>query len=212
MSVRPPRLLPSTIVALAALIGMKTVLLVRAAAPIWGLGAAVAMAAETGSPKTAPVPPATPARSASPSGSPAAISPSERALLLDLRKRRKALDARAAALNARASVLAAAEQKLDQRVAELKTLQKRLETIEAARKQRESRAWDGLVNLYQSMKPRDAATIFNDLDMPVLLAVVDRMNARKAAAILADMQPDRAREVTAKLAALRLQGATGGGS
>ena len=29
------------------------------------------------------------------------------------------------------------------------------------------------------MKPRDAATIFNDLDMPVLLAVVDRMKERR---------------------------------
>ena len=46
------------------------------------------------------------------------------------------------------------------------------------------------------MKPRDAAAIFNDLDMPVLLQVLDRMKEAKAAPILAAMQPDRAREAT----------------
>jgi flagellar motility protein MotE (MotC chaperone) len=53
------------------------------------------------------------------------------------------------------------------------------------------------------MKPRDAATIFNDLEMPVLLGVVDRMKDRTAAPILAAMQPEKARELTIKLAALR---------
>ena len=60
-------------------------------------------------------------------------------------------------------------------------------------------------SLYQSMKPRQAAKIFDQLRMSVLLAVVDRMDARRAAAILAAMQPDRAREVTDRLAALRLR-------
>ena len=59
------------------------------------------------------------------------------------------------------------------------------------------------MKLYETMKPRDAATIFNDLDMPVLLSVVDRMKDAKAAPVLAAMQPDKAREVTTKLAALR---------
>ena len=40
-----------------------------------------------------------------------------------------------------------------------------------ARQQREDASWQGLVKLYESMKPRDAATIFNDLEMPVLLRV-----------------------------------------
>ena len=87
------------------------------------------------------------------------------------------------------------------RVDELQALQKRLEALEAARKQREDASWHGLVKLYEAMKPRDAATIFNDLDMPVLLQVVDRMKEAKAAPVLAAMQPDKARDLTAKLAA-----------
>ena len=93
-------------------------------------------------------------------------------MLLELRQRRQELDAREAALAARESVLAAAEQKLSARVAELQALQKKLEALEAARKEREDVSWQGLVKLYEAMKPRDAATIFNDLEMPVLLQVV----------------------------------------
>ena len=131
------------------------------------------------------------------------ISASERGLLLDLRKRRDELDAREAALNAREGVLAAAEARLGTRLGELGALQKRLESLEAARKDRDEANWQGLVKLYESMKPKDAATIFNDLDLPVLLPIVDRMKDRKAALVLAAMQPERARLVTAELAAMR---------
>ncbi|HEY7577382.1 MAG TPA: hypothetical protein VH855_07270, partial [Acetobacteraceae bacterium] len=93
--------------------------------------------------------------------------------------------------------------KLTARVTELQALQKKLETLEAARKEREDASWQGLVKLYEAMKPRDAATIFNDLDMPVLLQVVDRMKEAKAAPVLAAMQPDKARDLTAKLAQMR---------
>ena len=68
----------------------------------------------------------------------------------------------------------------------------------AARKEREDASWQGLVKLYEAMRPRDAATIFNELEMPVLLQVVDRMKEAKAAPVLAAMQPDKARDLTAQ--------------
>jgi flagellar motility protein MotE (MotC chaperone) len=132
-----------------------------------------------------------------------AVSAGERTVLLELRRRRDELDARETAVTAREATLAAAELRLGARVGELQTLQKKLEDLEQARKQREDASWQGLVKLYETMKPRDAATIFNDLDMQVLLGVVDRMKDAKAATVLAAMQPDKAREVTTKLAALR---------
>jgi flagellar motility protein MotE (MotC chaperone) len=90
-------------------------------------------------------------------------------------------------------------------------LQHRLEALEATRKAREDASWQGLVKLYESMKPRDAATIFNDLEMAVLLQVVDRMKEAKAAPVLAAMQPDKARELTAKLADMRTRRDNPGG-
>jgi flagellar motility protein MotE (MotC chaperone) len=91
------------------------------------------------------------------------------------------------------------------RVAELTSLQKRLEQLDGQRRQREEASWAGLVKTYETMPPRDAAAIFNDLDKQVLLNVLDRMKERNAAAILAAMQPERARQVTAELARMREQ-------
>ena len=87
-------------------------------------------------------------------------------------------------------------------------MQTRLEAMDAARKEREEANWRGLVKLYESMKPREAAAIFNDLAMPVLLEVLDRMKEAKAAPVLAAMQPDKARQVTAELAQLRTRATT----
>lgn len=195
MTISAPRLLPATIVTIATLLGMKGMELVRAATPPEALGQPAA--APTLATQTAPPPAAAPAVPP--------MSDSERALLLDLRKRRQELDAREQALTARKSVLAAAEHKVDQRVAELQALQQRLEALETARTQRQDANWGGLVKLYANMKPREAAKIWDDLETQVLLELLDRMNERKAAPILAAMQPDRAREITEKLAAMRLK-------
>jgi flagellar motility protein MotE (MotC chaperone) len=85
----------------------------------------------------------------------------------------------------------------------LQAVQKKLEDLDAAHKQKEDAGWQGLVKVYETMKPKDAATIFNDLAMPVLLQVLDRMKDAKAAAVMAAMNPDKARDVTAELAQMR---------
>lgn len=207
--IRPPRLLPLTIAAMIALLGAKSIHLVRAAMPAEAPPKAAAPAKSEASAKPeAPPPPPAPAKAEAPptpSAPPAEkpISAEERALLLDLRHRNAELSAREAALNTRDAVLAAAEKRLTARLAELGALQQRLEALEAARKSRDEANWQGLVKLYEQMKPRDAAVIFNDLDKQVLLPVLDRMKEARAAAILAAMQPERARLVTAELAAQR---------
>ena len=249
LSISTPRLLPMTILAMAALLAVKSVTLVRAAIP----AGAAATAPPTSPPPTSPAP-ASPAPgrpgepSASAAGAPAAahtpvvntgpsvkpipaghvapepstphgaepapagrttpiesppVSDSERTLLLDLRARRSELEARDAQLQTREQVLGAAEHRLATRIDELTALQKRLEALETSRKARDDVNWRGLVKLYETMKPRDAAVIFNDLDLPVLLQVVDRMKEAKAAAVLAAMLPERARQVTAELAQMR---------
>jgi flagellar motility protein MotE (MotC chaperone) len=58
-----------------------------------------------------------------------------------------------------------------------------------------------LVKIYETMKPQDAARIFAQMDMPVLLELLTRMKELKTAGILANMDPDKAREITVALAA-----------
>ncbi len=138
---------------------------------------------------------------------PSATEPSnaERALLQDLRRRREQLDAREHALEERNAVLEAAEARLQSKIDHMAALQTRLDDLDQARRQRQDANWSGLVKVYESMKPRDAAAIFDVLDMHVLLEVLDRMNERKAAGVLAAMQPERARLATQMLAQMRLR-------
>jgi flagellar motility protein MotE (MotC chaperone) len=202
-----PRLLPVTIIAMGALLGVKSVALVRAAAPPARGASAPAAAPPAGAgpaavapPPAAAVPGTPPARTA---------SPAERRLLEDLARRSAELDARAAALDLRESVLKAAEKRVAAEVAELRALQAKLAAEDAARHKATEANWNGLVKLYENMRPQDAATIFDGLEMPVLLQVVRRMNERKAAPILAAMQPEKARALTARLAALPVGGSGG---
>ncbi len=197
-----PRLLPATMIAMAALLAVKSVGLLRLAVPAHAAAAAVPT---PDAPPPLPPPPLMPL-AVNTMQSPAADPPvgaSELALLQDLRRRRAELDARAQALAAREGIAVAAEKRLDVRLDELAGLQTRLEALESARRARDEASWQGLVRVYEAMKPRDAAVIFDDLDMPVLLQVMDRMKDRKAAPVLAAMQPERARQLTAELAELR---------
>jgi flagellar motility protein MotE (MotC chaperone) len=54
--------------------------------------------------------------------------------------------------------------------------------------------------MYENMKPRDAAKIFDRLDTGVLLEVVSKIEPRKMADILALMSPDAAQHLTVELA------------
>lgn len=224
LRVPTPRLLPVTIGMLAAVFVSKSLTLALDAIalppifpPAWAEGheghegAAKhpephAKPAEKAAEKPAAAEPPVLKEPPEPPGPPP-ISESERAVLLELRQRRQDLEARESTLTSRESVLKAAEQKLASRVEELQGLQHRLESLDVARQQQDDAAWKGLVKVYETMKPRDAGAIFNDLDMPVLLSVVGRMKEARAAAILAAMSPDKAREVTTQLALTRTKAA-----
>jgi flagellar motility protein MotE (MotC chaperone) len=199
------RLLPIMIFVMSSLLALKSVQLVRAAVSTYDTTANVVSTAEAATPVGHPPPPQAATPTLPDETVPPPVTDSERAVLLELRQRREELDARDAALAARESVLVAAGEKLSARVAELQVLQKKLEALDAARREREDTSWKGLVKVYEAMKPRDAATIFNDLETPVLLQVVDRMKEAKTAPVLAAMQPDKARDLTAKLAQMRTQ-------
>ncbi len=145
-------------------------------------------------------------RPAEPAAGPSAA---ELAVLQDLRARRAALEERVRVVEAREAVLAAAERRLGERVAELSSMQVRLETMEEARRERDEANWRGLVKTYETMRPASAAAIFNDMEPTVLVQVLDRMKEGKSSAVLAAMAPERARSATAQLVQWRTRSAGG---
>lgn len=126
----------------------------------------------------------------------------EQQLLERLAARREELNKYEQDLTLRASIVDAAEKRIEERAATLQALETQISTLVTQRQEMESGQFAGIVAMYENMKPKDAATIFNSLDMEVLLRVAKTMNTRKMAPILAAMDPARAQELTVKMADL----------
>ena len=124
-------------------------------------------------------------------------------VLQQLAKRREELDQRATQLDEREALVAAAEQRMDQKLSELKALEGTLNDLLKQRSDKEEQQLLSLVKMYENMKPGAAAQVFEELDMDVLLDVVSRMKERKVAPIMALMSPTRAKELTVELAQQR---------
>lgn len=206
---RSARPLPYAIAIMALLVVVKTAGLVREFGISSSAQASTHGAAEPAEPKPAAGKGAKSEPAAAPVAPPPAapaepvISDAERSTLQDLRARRKELEARAGRLDEREALQTAAERRLTERVQQLTALQTKLEQLEKDRQERQEANWRGLVRVYEDMRPRDAAAIFNDLDNGVLIPVLDRMKDAKAAPILAAMTPERARGATSQLAQFR---------
>ena len=97
-------------------------------------------------------------------------------------------------------MLAAAEARIEAKVRGMEELRAEIEALLQKHADKNEEQLLSLVRIYESMKPKDAARIFEELDMEVLLEVVDRMQERKSATILAQMNPRRAKAITLELA------------
>ncbi len=124
----------------------------------------------------------------------------ERAILERLQQRREELDNRAHELDIRESLIQSAEKRMDAKLAELKQVEAQIKQATQQKDDAEKARLKGLVVMYENMKPRDAAKIFDGLDPNVLLEVVAQINPRTMADIAAQMSPDVAQRLTVELA------------
>jgi flagellar motility protein MotE (MotC chaperone) len=128
------------------------------------------------------------------------LSPAEIAVLGSLTARREEIDKRAKDLDLREQMLSAAEKRVEDRIAELKAIEAKINGQIAANDKQNEERLAGVVKMYETMKPKDAARIFERLDMGVLIDVAKRMEPRKMSAVLAAMDPVAAQELTVELA------------
>ncbi len=134
---------------------------------------------------------------------PTLLTQSEIDLLQKLAERRVEIDARAREMESREAMLAAAESRIDRKIEEFRALQATIESLVKTYDEQQGTKLQSLVKIYENMKPKDAARIFEELEMDVLLKVAERMKERSLAPIMAKMNPQRAREVTVELDQLR---------
>lgn len=128
------------------------------------------------------------------------FSKSEVTVLESLSARREELDRRAKLLDTREQLLNAAEKRVEERIAELKDIEARINARIGVQDEQNENRLAGVVSMYETMKPKDAARIFERLDMGVLLEVAKRMEPRKLSAVLAQMDPVSAQDLTVELA------------
>ena len=122
----------------------------------------------------------------------------------EIGKRKKTAKERARALELREQVVKATEKRLE---ANLKAKKEPAPQAQdkgnpaATDKQAEEAATvDQLARIYQSMKPKQAAIVFERLDIDVQIAVARKMRGRSTAQILAAMTPDGAARLSMALA------------
>lgn len=131
------------------------------------------------------------------------FSASELDLLQNLSRRRDELDRWERNVQVKESALSATEKRIDEKIQQIEGMQKAVGDLLAQYNMQEEAKLKSLVKIYESMKPDDAARIFDEIEMPVLLLVIDKMAEKKAAPILAKMDSKKAKQITVELAEQR---------
>ena len=128
------------------------------------------------------------------------VSPSERAILERLQARRQELEQRAREIDIRESLLKSAEKRIEGRVEEMKATEARITTATGQKAEAEAARFKGIITMYEGMKPKDAAKVFDRLEMSVLYEIASQIAPRKMSDILGLMQPESAERLTVELA------------
>ena len=215
------RLLPILILVGGVMLSVRVTDIFRGTFGLASVSVAELQAQQPAKPASASPPaqtqPAT-AKEAAPAATPASTSPSaatssgdagggmtqtEMDVLQKLQERRGSLDVRERDIERREALLKAAEDQIDRKVAEMKTLQHTIEGLLRQYNDQEDNKMRSLVKIYENMKPKEAAKIFEQLDMGILLEVLERMKEQRVAPILAEMDPSKAKGVTSEMAQRR---------
>ena len=128
------------------------------------------------------------------------VSASERAILERLQSRRQELEARAREIDIRENLLKAAERRIESRVEEMKAVESRITTATGQKAETDAARFKGIITMYEGMKPKDAAKVFDRLEMSVLFEIASQIAPRKMSDILGLMAPEAAERLTIEMA------------
>jgi flagellar motility protein MotE (MotC chaperone) len=120
-------------------------------------------------------------------------------LIEKLKERKKVLNDWLQNAEQRELTLLNLEQKLQEKIQLLKTLEEKMEKLLALYNDNKASEIKNLVKVYESMKPADAAKIFNELELKDLMAIIHKMKTGKISPILANMNPAKAKIITEEI-------------
>jgi len=129
-----------------------------------------------------------------------APSRSERAILERLQERRQELESRGREIELRESLLKAAEKKYEAHANELRELESTAGGALQKKEEAEAQRLKNVVTMYENMKAKDAARIFDRLEMRILIEVASQINPRRMSDIMGQMSSEAAERLTVELA------------
>ena len=131
------------------------------------------------------------------------VSKAEADLVKDILARQSTIEGEQQQLDQQKHVLNAARAVLDQKMNTLDASMATLEQKQAAHREVMDAETDRLVKIYEDMPPKEAAAVFNIMDIHVLIAVASKMNTRKVSAIMGNMSPERVNLISQFMAGVR---------
>jgi flagellar motility protein MotE (MotC chaperone) len=192
------RLMPAVMVTVAAVLGLKAVAMAESVAETAAAAGEHEQAAAA--PPEETVAPATQQCAAPSLAEMAGLSQAEVQVLQALSARREALETRGEQLETQDALMLAAEQRMTERLAELRTLETHVNELLGQLDEAQEQRIESLVDVYTRMRSKDAAAVFDGLEDDVLVQVASRMREANLAEVMGRMNPDRARSLTQMLA------------
>ena len=127
-------------------------------------------------------------------------SSEEDEIITQLRQRREQLDDRARQLDLQAQLLQSTEKKIEDKIVQLQELEAAIKEHLRLFDEREDGQLKSIVEVYEKMKPKDAAPRFEALPLQTQLDLVTRMKSAKVALLMEKMSPEKASTLTKELA------------
>lgn len=124
------------------------------------------------------------------------ISDSEVKILQELAQRREALEIRSREIDKKAVQLKVTEEQIEIKLSQLKDYELRLKNLMKEYDEKEKEKINSLVKLYSTMKPKDAARIFDNLDNDIVVSLLREMKPSTASSILSQMDVSKTRVIT----------------
>ncbi|MDU0958184.1 MAG: flagellar protein FlbB, partial [Bradyrhizobium sp.] len=90
--------------------------------------------------------------------------------------------------------------RIQSKTEEMKAIESRISGAQAAKTEADNARFKSIVTMYEGMKPKDAAKVFDRLDMSVLIEIASQIAPRKMSDILGLMTPEAAERLTVELA------------
>lgn len=131
------------------------------------------------------------------------VAHAESDLARDILARKSVISDEQQKLDQQKRILSTARSVLDERMKSLDDSVANLERKQAAHKEIVEAETNRLVKIYEDMPPKEAAAIFNIMDIHVLVSVASKMNTRRVSAVMGNMMPERVNMLSQFMAGLR---------